>query len=184
MGLRLGSIRLALATLLAGVLTALAACSAASQPAASHASSGRATGPAANTAAAGGNCSPATPTTPLPVWARAGFTPPGQAVPHVMGISGGIVAILWARKDALIAPSLPDRGNKILWVSRLPLVPLSPLRIRATLVSSGLTVTREVTGGPGPSIIDMPAAGCWIFALSWSGHSDQVRLRYAPAHVQ
>lgn len=38
---------------------------------------------------------------------------------------------------------------------------------------------RTVGGGPGPSIIDMPTAGCWQFTLRWSGHTDTVDLPYA-----
>jgi hypothetical protein len=188
MGLRRAPSRLTRATLLAGTLTGLVACSGATQPATSrpavlHASSGHSSGLAARATVAGGACL-APPITPLPVWARAGFMPPDRAMPHVLGVRGGIVAILWADSNALYAPLLPDRGNKILWVSRLSLAPVGLLKIRATLVSTGQTVTREVTGGPGPSTIDMPAAGCWIFALSWSGHTDQVSLRYAASHAQ
>jgi len=40
-------------------------------------------------------------------------------------------------------------------------------------------VTRQVAGGPGPSIIDLPAAGCWSVNLSWSGHHDHLTLRYS-----
>jgi hypothetical protein len=36
----------------------------------------------------------------------------------------------------------------------------------------------SVPGGPGPSIIDLPAPGCWTFHLSWSGHTDELQLRY------
>ena len=46
----------------------------------------------------------------------------------------------------------------------------------------GKPVSRTVAGGPGPSIIDLPAAGCWRMALTWSGHSDSIDLRYA-AHT-
>ncbi|HEV2373790.1 MAG TPA: hypothetical protein VGS19_16665 [Streptosporangiaceae bacterium] len=112
----------------------------------------------------------------LPTWARAGFHPAAQSMPYVMGERGDIVAILWA--DPLRAPPLANRNNKILWVSRLAGQLAAPLRIRATLNGTGRTVTREVAGGPGPSIIDMPAAGCWSFGLSWSGHEDHLKLRY------
>jgi hypothetical protein len=40
-------------------------------------------------------------------------------------------------------------------------------------------VTHVVNGGPGPSIIDLPAAGCWRLDLRWAGHSDTVDIRYA-----
>jgi hypothetical protein len=85
---------------------------------------------------------------------------------------------LWAKKDALHAPPLEDQNNKILWVSRLPQQPMSPLKIEAVLDGGHTTVYREVVGGPGPSYVNLPAAGCWTLELSWSGHTDQVRLRY------
>lgn len=100
-------------------------------------------------------------------------------MPHVIGTRGTIVAILWARRDALHAPLTGAEANKILWVSKVSLQPGSPLRIRATLTGTDRTVTRQVLGGPGPSYVNMPAAGCWIMNLSWSGHQDQLALRYA-----
>jgi hypothetical protein len=99
-------------------------------------------------------------------------------VPHVIGEAGNIVGILWAVRDALHSPSLQNRSNKILWVSRIPLGAPYPLVIRATLVGGTRTVTVSVPGGPGPSIIDLPTPGCWTFHLSWSGHTDELRLRY------
>lgn len=123
-------------------------------------------------------CSGQPPVSPLPVWARSGFSPADQAMPHVLGEAGNIVAILWAPRDALHSPPLPDRHNKILWVSRLPLVGADPLVIRATLAGSTRTATVTVPGGPGPSYVDLPAPGCWTMQLSWSGHTDELQLRY------
>jgi hypothetical protein len=97
---------------------------------------------------------------------------------HVIGTQGNIVAILWARRDALHAPPLAGQANKILWVSRLALQSSAPLKIRATLNGTGRTAIQEVPGGPGPSYVNLPAAGCWTLDLSWSGHRDQVQLRY------
>jgi hypothetical protein len=118
------------------------------------------------------------PVSPLPVWARSGFSPADRAMPHVMGEAGNIVAILWAARDALHSPPLQDGNNKILWVSRIPLVAPNPLVITATLAGSTRTATVSVPGGPGPSTINLPAAGCWTFHLSWSGHTDELKLRY------
>jgi hypothetical protein len=98
-------------------------------------------------------------------------------MPHVMGAAGNIVAILWAPRDALHAPPLQDRNNKILWVSRMPLAGPN-LIIKATLAGSTRTATVSVPGGPGPSIIDLPASGCWTLHLSWAGHTDELNLRY------
>jgi hypothetical protein len=112
---------------------------------------------------------------PLPAWARSGFTPPDIAMPHVTGAAGNIVAILWATPDALHVPALPNRANKILWVSR---VSSGPMTIRATLAGSTRTATVDLPDGPGPSNVDMPAPGCWTLHLSWGGHTDQLSLRY------
>jgi hypothetical protein len=167
----------------------MAACTGSSQhpasprPPTAQASAGQASGSHASTAQAGAvtsnGCAGQPPVSPLPVWARAGFTPADQAMPHVMGQAGDIVAILWANRDALHSPSLPDRTNKILWVSRVPLTAPYSLVIKATLAGSTRTATVSVPGGPGPSIIDLPAPGCWTFHLSWSGHADELKLRYA-----
>jgi hypothetical protein len=99
-------------------------------------------------------------------------------MPHVFGEAGNIVAILWARRDALHSTPLHDRNNKILWVSRLPLTTPGPLVIKATLAGSARTATRSVPGRPGPSIIDLPVSGCWTLHLSWPGHADELKLRY------
>ena len=107
------------------------------------------------------------------------MSPADQAIPHVMGEAGNIVAILWASHDALHSPPLQDRNNKILWVSRIPLAAPDPLVIEATLAGSTRTVTVSVPGGPGPSIIDLPAPGCWTLHLSWSAHTDELKLHYA-----
>ena len=80
------------------------------------------------------------------------------------------------RRAARIAAARPN--NKILWVSRIPLAAPDPLIIRATLAGSTRTATVSVPGGPGPSIIDLPAPGCWTFHLSWAGHTDELQLRY------
>ena len=126
--------------------------------------------------ASANGCAGQPPVSPLPAWARSGFTPPDIPMPHVTGTAGNIVAILWATPDALHAPALPNRANKILWVSR---VSSGPMTIRATLAGSTRTATVDLPDGPGPSYVDMPAPGCWTLHLSWGGHTDQLSLRYA-----
>jgi hypothetical protein len=133
--------------------------------------------------AAASSCASAVVYGSLPTWARAGFSPPGQAMPHVLGSRGGIVAVLWAQHNPLVTPTPPDRANKILWVSKLPVSLGSPLEITARQLIGGTAVgavqRRTVFGGPGPSTIDMPTAGCWQFTLRWSGHVDTLNLPYA-----
>jgi len=99
-------------------------------------------------------------------------------MPYAMGDMGDIVAILWSEHDPLVVPPAPDRNNKILWVARVGSA--GPLHIRAQLRGSGESVTRTVDGGPGPSIIDLPTAGCWSFSVTWGGQQDHLRLEYAP----
>ncbi|TYB47342.1 hypothetical protein FXF51_58470 [Nonomuraea sp. PA05] len=111
----------------------------------------------------------------LPEWARAGFSP-GTEPHHVFSGRGDMVAVLFGYP--LFSPPRPNRGNKILWVSRLPLVPSKPLRIEARLEGGGAPVRTKVSGGPGPSLIDLPSPGCWRLSLSWSSHTDSIDLEY------
>jgi hypothetical protein len=116
----------------------------------------------------------------LPTWARTGFSDPRPRLPHVIGRSGEIAALVFG--FPLRSPPLKDRGNKILWVSRRTVEPLSDLRIRAQRMEGrrrvGRPVTRVVAGGPGPSGINLPAPGCWRLTLRWSGRTDELDLRY------
>ena len=111
------------------------------------------------------------------MWARGGFTPPDQSVAHVTGSNGDIVGVLFV---ALHAPPLADQANKILWVAGVTRGSGNPdLKIHATLNGSSMAVDRVVTGGPGPSTIDVPLAGCWTFTLSWSGHEEEVAVPFS-----
>jgi hypothetical protein len=116
----------------------------------------------------------------LPVWARGGFTAPEPRMPHVVGRSGAIAAIIFGYP--LQVPPSATRNNKILWVAHEPAGGLALLRIRAQRMRGGLKlgapVTRAVRGGPGPSIINLPVAGCWRFLLTWAGNTDSLDLYY------
>jgi hypothetical protein len=123
-------------------------------------------------------CTSAVLTDALPTWARTGFSGDGSGVPHVLGRDGQIVAVLFGR--TLSAPPAPAPSNKILWVARTPATMGDTLRITARLDGTNEQASREVAGGPGPSIIDMPRPGCWHFTLSWSGHTEAMDLTYYP----
>jgi hypothetical protein len=107
----------------------------------------------------------------LPTWARTGFSDPRPRLPHVLGRSGEIAALIFGYP--LRSPQLEERGNKILWVSRRAVKPLSDLRIRAQRMEGrrrvGYPVTRVVVGGPGPSGIDLRAPGCWRLTCAGRG---------------
>ena len=138
--------------------------------------------PIATSPAVVGTCVPEVPAAVLPDWATGGFTDPHPRIPYVSGDRGDIVAILFAQP--LYSPPSEDHNNKILWVSRLPLDVGQSLTITARLVGGEDTSLREVTrvveGGPGPSIINLPAPGCWQMTLTWGTHTDTMSLAYLP----
>ena len=133
-------------------------------------------------ARAGITCASTVQNAPLPIWARAGFHSPTARVPHVLGRSGAIVAILF--KYPLQAPPPSGQNDKILWVSRLPYTWRATLRISAQRMSGtrplGAPVRTEIKGGPGPSLINLTRPGCWRLALRWAGHTDTLDLQYQP----
>jgi hypothetical protein len=136
--------------------------------------------PSAGEAAAAPACHSRVSHAVLPVWARAGFQPPKARIPHMLGRSGRIVAIVFGYP--LRSPAGPRRNNKILWVSRTtPLAPAA-LWIRAQQMEGdgpvGTPVERVVQGGPGPSYVNLPQAGCWRLSLAWSGRTDTLDLAY------
>jgi hypothetical protein len=120
-------------------------------------------------------CSPVQ-TAVLPTWARAGFTDPEPSMPFVTSKSGVMLAIIF--NDPLVSPPVPDSGNKILWVTDVSASPGDPLIISGKLEGGTATMTTRVEGGPGPSGIDVPAPGCWLFDLTWGNHHDTIAIAY------
>ncbi len=94
-------------------------------------------------------------------------------MPFVVGERGTILGVLFGQPFS--APAAPDRGNKILWVTRDP-HPAGPLTITAAL--DGAVTTLEVPEGPGPSLVDLPTPGCWRLTLAWPDHTDRVAVAY------
>jgi hypothetical protein len=116
----------------------------------------------------------------IPAWARTGFSGPSPSgYPYVLGAHGDILGVVFGYP--LAAPPAADRDNKILWVSRVPVTAPATLTLTARQDGVPQPETREVAGGPGPSIIDLPRPGCWHVTLTWSGHTDTVDLRYEEA---
>jgi hypothetical protein len=117
---------------------------------------------------------------PIPAWADAGFSRPRPPMPHAISREGKLAALLLG--DPLSSPPARGRANKILWVPRRAPRSASDLRIRARRYAGdslvGPVVTRVVQGGPGPSIVNLPAPGCWRLRLAWSGEIDRIDLRY------
>ncbi len=135
---------------------------------------------AVGSAAATKPCASGVASRVLPPWARAGFSGSQPRMPYELGRSGRIAAIVFGYP--LLSPPGKDRNNKILWVERQASRAPTALWIHAQRMNGsravGRAVTRVVAHGPGPSIIDLPAAGCWRLTLTWSGRSDSLDLRY------
>jgi hypothetical protein len=140
-----------------------------------------ATAPTTAPAAAPTGC-PALETGPLPEWASTGFSRPDDSgIPFAHSRDGRFLAIVFG--NPLSSPPLPDRSNKILWVLA-PVAGSSPqpapgaFYAEARLDGTDLTVRREIGAAPGPSIVDLPRAGCWQLALHWGSYTDTISLRY------
>jgi hypothetical protein len=125
-------------------------------------------------------CKPAVRHGVLPKWARTGFSDPRPRLPHAVARHGRIAALYFG--FPLTAPPRKRVSNKILWVSHVGQRPGEDLRIRAQRMRGrrllGAPVHRRVDGGPGPSGVDLPRAGCWRLRLRWSGHTDRLDVRY------
>ena len=80
-------------------------------------------------------------------------------------------------------PSATFDGPKqqILWVSRQVTI-ADRLDISAQQMDGAMAVgdpvKQSVAGGPGPSIVDLPAAGCWRFTVTWADRTDSLDLEY------
>lgn len=114
-------------------------------------------------------------TGPLPEFARAGFSSP-EGNPFALSAGGTMVAVVFA--NPLVSPAAPDRGNKILWVPREIPAATDILVISGRLEGGQLTNTVNIGTAPGPSYVDMPAAGCWQLDLKWGNHSDTMYLKW------
>lgn len=112
----------------------------------------------------------------VPLWARAGFSP-GAEAPYASSRRGDMLAVLFGYP--LHSPPLPDRGNKILWRSKVPVTPSEPLLIEARLNGVGEPTRITIEHGPGPSAVDLPEPGCWRLNLTWSSHTDSIDLEYS-----
>jgi hypothetical protein len=115
----------------------------------------------------------------LPVWTRVGFSEARPRMRYELGASGRIAAIPFG---TLNSPPAANHNNKILWVSHISTRPGASLRILAQRMTGtrqdGAPVMRAVSGGPGPSIINLPLPGCWRLTLRWSGWTDHLDLQY------
>jgi hypothetical protein len=100
-----------------------------------------------------------------PVWAQGGWNVvKGQpwGVPWALGSGGNAVAFVFAvRLVAGSSPRVDGTNNKVLWVAKG-----APTSFVVEGIPPGGTQP-VVTLNGGPSIVDVPSAGCWKFQLTW-----------------
>jgi hypothetical protein len=115
-----------------------------------------------------------------PAWAQGGFTHPKGtpwAVPWALGTPGDAIAHVFATQLVAGGRRPDGTANKVLWV----------VRDYPSFVVEGrpLGQTQPVVTIPGgPSIVDVPAPGCWTFQLSWGSlprHISTINLEVLPA---
>jgi hypothetical protein len=109
-----------------------------------------------------------------PVWAQGGWTHPKVTpwpVPWAFGTQNASVAYVFATQ--LVAgpsPRVNGTTNKVLWEANDHPDGVGVMVEGHPLGQSQPVVT--ITGGP--SITDVPTAGCWTFQLSWKANGRQV----------
>ena len=91
-------------------------------------------------------------------------------------IVGLMLAILFG--TPLTAPPAADHNNKILWVAKVGAE--GAFSIDARLEGSDRRFQREIGPAPGPSIVDLPAAGCWHLELRWGSYTGHDQPAHAP----
>jgi hypothetical protein len=110
----------------------------------------------------------------LPVWARAGFSPPFDATPFVTSRRGDLIGVLFSYPLASRPAKPNSANNKILWISREH---AGQMEVHAQLVGSTQVV--DVGLVPvGPSYVDMSTPGCWHLTLDGPGWTDTIDLVY------
>jgi len=113
-----------------------------------------------------------------PPWATAGFTG-APLVPWALSDSGQSLAYLFAKQ--LVAGVREDgTSNKVLWVMK----GMGTLRVTAH-PAAGAVPSIEIGGqmtnvNQLPTPVDLPAAGCWSFDLSWGKTADHMSLQVLP----
>jgi hypothetical protein len=114
----------------------------------------------------------------LPDWTASALV---SGLPHVRSREGNLVGVLFV--SPLAAP--PRQGgpnNKILWISKAP---RDGARLTLTLTplhgGASVTTTEPASSTPGeiyPSIVDVPAAGCWRVDATWGSNRATLELAY------
>jgi len=130
-----------------------------------------------------GGCSGTSLTDALPpVWAQGGWNQPSApwGVPWAFGTGNNSIAYLFATQlVAGASPRVDGSNNKILWEAKDD--PTATLMVEGRPLGQSQPVV-NIAGGP--SIVDVPTAGCWTFHLVWGRGGQQsstIDLQVLPA---
>jgi hypothetical protein len=130
-----------------------------------------------------GGCSGTSLTDALPpVWAQGGWNQPSApwGVPWAFGTGENTVAYVFATQlVAGVSPRVDGTNNKVLWEAKDD--PTETLVVEGRPLGQSQPV---VTIAGGPSIVDVPTAGCWTFHLSWGPggrQSSTINFQVLPA---
>jgi hypothetical protein len=101
-------------------------------------------------------------------------------VPWAFGTGNDTIAYLFATElVAGSSPRIDGTSNKVAWEAKD-----SPSGGGIAIQAHPLGQTQPVlTMAGGPSIVDVPTAGCWTFQLSWGAsgtHSSTINLEVLP----
>jgi hypothetical protein len=121
-----------------------------------------------------------------PLWAQGGWshakgTP--WPVPWAYGTQNDTVAYLFATQlVAGTSPRVDGSQNKVLWEAKD-----YPSGANVLVDGHPLGESQPVVSIPGgPSITDVPNAGCWTFQLSWTSagaHTSTINFEVLPART-
>jgi hypothetical protein len=121
-----------------------------------------------------------------PAWAQGGWTHTKGtpwAVPWALGTQGNTVAYVWGVPlVAGVSTTATVNSNKINWESKDYPAGSSSMMVEGRPLGQTQPVVPIANGGP--SIVDVPTAGCWTFRLTWNAngqHSSTINLEYLPA---
>jgi hypothetical protein len=96
----------------------------------------------------------------------------------VQSRSGDVVGVLFG--EQLWSPPKEGIGNKVLWVWRpIKSGAIGDVTMTARLAGTSRVVTTGLPRPEGPSIVDLPAAGCWRITLTSPRGTDTIDLDYA-----
>ena len=119
-----------------------------------------------------------------PVWAQGGWSHANGTpwlVPWAFGTGRNTVAYMFATQlVAGTSPRVDGSQNKVLWEAK-DYPSGGNVKVEGRPIGQSVPV---VTIAGGPSIVDIPTAGCWTFRLSWIAngeHSSVISLQVLPA---